>query len=198
VQPARGPGRPRDEATDARILQATLRLMARDGYKRMTLRAIAAEAAVSKATIYLRWRDKADLATAAIEFGPSAESPEPTGHTREDLLAHLRWFRAASARSSATGLVGACLMEEHHTPTLLRLLRERAVRPRWSLLRRILAHATEAGELRAGLDVDAMTDMVFGAYYAQYLRGAEADEELDEHVVDAILGMLGHGAREAR
>ncbi|MCW3002898.1 MAG: hypothetical protein JWQ20_2196 [Conexibacter sp.] len=196
AEPSRGPGRPREEGTDARILDATLRLIARDGYKRMTLRAIAAEAGVSKATIYLRWRDKADLATAAVALGPLTEAPGPTGRTREDLLAHLRWFRAASTRTSATGLVGACLMEEHHTPTLLQLLRERALVPRWTALRRILSTALEQGEVPAGSDVDALTDMAFGAFYAQYLRGADG-EELDVRVVDTLLGLLGHTPQDA-
>jgi AcrR family transcriptional regulator len=181
------PGRPRDKTRDALILDATMRLIARDGYTRMTLRQIAAEAGVSKATIYLRWSDKADLATAAIEHARLAESPAPTGDTRADLLAQLRWFRATQDRIFATGLVGTCLMEEHHTPELLQLLRERAVQPRWKIMRAILQAAVDNGELDPGADLDTLSDLLHGAFYAQYLRGETPADDRDARVVDAVL-----------
>ena len=68
-------GRPRSSAHDGAILAAALHLLSRDGYPGMTLDGVAAEAGVSKATIYLRWRSKADLATAALAH----LLPEPAG-----------------------------------------------------------------------------------------------------------------------
>jgi AcrR family transcriptional regulator len=55
-----------DVEAEARILQAALRLLAEQGYTRMSLDGVAEEAGVSKPTIYRRWSSKADLATAAL------------------------------------------------------------------------------------------------------------------------------------
>ena len=58
-------GRPRSAALDEAILDAALHLLSTEGYARMSMDGVAARAAVSKATIYLRYEGKADLATAA-------------------------------------------------------------------------------------------------------------------------------------
>ena len=62
----RGPGRPRDEATSRAIFDAALQQLERLGYGRMTVESVAVEAGVSRASVYRRFRDKADLVTAAI------------------------------------------------------------------------------------------------------------------------------------
>jgi AcrR family transcriptional regulator len=72
---ARKAGRPRSEDTEKRILEITLRHLARQGYNRMSLDAIAAEAGSSKPTIYRRWSGKAGLATAALRALELAEAP---------------------------------------------------------------------------------------------------------------------------
>ena len=64
---SRGQGRPRDEANDVAILDATERLLGRRGYEAMTVDQVAAEAGVSKPTIYLRYRSKRDLVAAMID-----------------------------------------------------------------------------------------------------------------------------------
>ena len=80
-------GRPRSPEVDAAILDAALRLLAAEGYARMTVDGVAAEAGVSKAAIYLRYRSKADLATAALARLRESGRPEPTGDLRTDLTA---------------------------------------------------------------------------------------------------------------
>ena len=59
-------GSPRDHSIDQAVIQATQRNLAANGYHRMSLEGIAAEAGTTKATLYKRWSSKADLATAAM------------------------------------------------------------------------------------------------------------------------------------
>jgi AcrR family transcriptional regulator len=184
-------GRPRDPDNDAAILGATLRLLSREGYARMSLQSVAKEAAVSKATIHLRWKTKADLATAAMEFASLVDLPPVVGHTRDDLIAQLRWYEVAVEQFSAMGIRGVCLAEESSTPELLRLLRERGAVPRLQNLITILDAARGRREIDADADVEAAARLLYGEYYAEYIPG-QAATDLVERSVDLVLRSLGY------
>src|SRR5881394_2608290 len=115
----RSRGRPRSEAIDERVLEAALAIMARDGYARMSIDAVAAEAGVARPTVYLRHASKAELATAALAAYRQRERPDDTGDTRADLNARLRHFRRGVERPNGMGMLGTVLAEETHTPELL-------------------------------------------------------------------------------
>lgn len=185
-------GRPRSPAVDAAILQAALRLLAAEGYARMSVDRVAAEAGVSKAAIYLRYRGKADLATAALAHMREAGEPAPTGDLRADLLEELRRLRRNAERVAAMPLVGTCLVEEQHTPELLPLFRERTLRPRRARLRRMLDDARARGEIAAGAAPEPAIDLFMGAYQARYLSGEGFPAGWEEGVVEALLHGLGH------
>ena len=66
--PAKRPrGRTRDPAADRAILGASLELLAREGYERLTIEGVAARAGVGKATVYRRWDSKRALLLAAVD-----------------------------------------------------------------------------------------------------------------------------------
>jgi AcrR family transcriptional regulator len=66
-QPRAVPGEPRYPAKRAAIARAALDLFVRDGYERTSVDAIAAEAGVSKRTVYSHYADKERLFLAVIE-----------------------------------------------------------------------------------------------------------------------------------
>ena len=185
-------GRPRSAAVDAAILDAALRLLAVEGYARMTVDGVAAEAGVSKAAIYLRYRGKADLATAALAHLREAGQPAPTGDLRADLVAELRRLRHNAERVSAMPLVGTCLMEEQHTPELLPLFRERTLGPRRARLRELLEGGRARGEVAADADLEPAIDLFMGAYQSRYLSGEPLGDGWEEGIVDTLLRGLGH------
>ena len=84
-------------------------------------------------------------------------------------------------------MIGSGLAEEHTTPELLSLFRERIVEPRRNEVREVLEHARERGELREDADVDAAVNMLVGSYYAHYLAGEPFSHDWPEAVVDAAL-----------
>lgn len=186
-------GRPRSPAVDAAIIDATIHLLSSEGYSRMSMDGIAARAGVSKATIYLRYAGKADLATAALAHLRESGRPERTGDLRADLVAHLRQARRNAERVSVMALIGTCLTEERHTPELLRLFRERILQPRRDLYRRLLDDAGREGTIPPGADVEAVVDLLSGAYQARYLSGEPFPERWEEGVVDAVMDALGPG-----
>jgi AcrR family transcriptional regulator len=180
-------GRPRSPEVNKRILGATMKVMGRSGYAGMSIEEVAAEAGVSRPTIYLRYPGKAELATAALASYRDRGRPAETGDTRADLVARLRHFRRGVERPFGMAMIGSVLAEEHATPELLLLFRERVVEPRRDELREVLEHARGRGELKEGADTEAALNMLVGSYYAQYLAGKPFPNGWPEAVVDTVL-----------
>jgi AcrR family transcriptional regulator len=188
-------GRPRSPEVDGRILHAAMRVMARSGYAGMSIEEVAAEAGVSRPTIYLRFDGKAELATAALASYRHVGRPEETGDTHSDLVARLRHFRRGVERPFGMAMIGSVLAEEHATPELLSLFRERVVEPRREEISGVLEHARKRGELRDNADIEAAVNMLVGSYYAQYLAGDPSSEEWPEAVVRTVLEGLNQRNR---
>ncbi len=188
------PGRPRDPETDEAILEAALRVIATDGYSRMTMDKVAAGAGVSKPTIYLRYGSKEDLATAAVAYLRVEQAPQHDGDLRLNLIEQLRHFRGTYERLSGMSVLGTALVEEHNTPEFMELWRERVSIPYHRLLREILENARRRGEIDAGVDLEMVIDMMLGAYYARYLSGEPFPDDWPQSVVDAVLKSLGRSA----
>ncbi|MFC8275443.1 TetR/AcrR family transcriptional regulator [Streptomyces sp. NPDC057271] len=192
---SRGAGRPRSAEKDAAILRAALELLASQGYTRMSLSQVAEAAQVSKSTIHLRWKTKADLVTAALEAMRMADASPTSGDTRADLVAILTDFAATVERVRGMALIGTCLAEEAHTPDLLALLRERTVLPRRALLREVLEQARARGEIREEADLEAAVSALLGPFYADYMAGRGGRPEWAEQAVDLTLtGLRTPGA----
>jgi AcrR family transcriptional regulator len=183
-------GRPRSEEADRAILEAALTLMARDGYARMSVDAVAAEAGVSKPTLYLRYPSKAALATAALAHVREETAPKRTGDTRADLVALLRHFRAGVERPHGMAMVGTVLAEERHTPELFAEFQMRLVEPRRRMLSSVLVRAQARGELAADADLETAVNALVGSYYAGYLASGRSPRDWPERVVELVLGGL--------
>lgn len=183
-------GRPRSAAKETAILRAALTLLASHGYTRMTLDHVASAAGVSKSTIFLRWKTKADLLTAALEAARMVDAPAPTGDVHTDLVTILEDFATTVERVRGMALIGTCLAEETHTPNLLTLLRERTVLPRRALLHTALEQAREQGQIRPDADLEAAVSTLLGPFYADYLAHSHARPDWASHVVDLVLTAL--------
>jgi AcrR family transcriptional regulator len=180
-------GRPRSEATDRAILEAALALMARKGYARMSVEAVAAEAGVGKPTLYLRYPGKAALATAVLAHLREQTAPRETGETRADLVAQLRHFRQGIERPFGMSMLGTVLAEEHYTPELLAQFREHVVEPRRRMLRSVLEGAQARGELAVDADLEWAVNALVGSFYASYLAGSAIPRDWPQRVVELIL-----------
>ena len=179
-------GRPRNPEVEQRILTAALQHLREFGYSRMSIEAIASEAGVSKPTIYRRWADKADLATAALMLLRVAEPALTKGSSKGQLKSALHNFRKSLLRPYGFSLIGTVLAEEEHTPTLIALFRKRIVDPRRQILTSILTNAKETGEIRAGADLAAAVNMLVGSFYARYLSGEPISTAWVERIVEVV------------
>src|SRR5437588_8764392 len=104
----RRPGARKDPEADRLILETTHRLLREHGYDRLTIDRVAREAGVARTTVYRRYRDKADLVSAAIQTMSDRSKRPNSGDARRDLIAHVEHVR----RNYGMSLAGTLLMEE--------------------------------------------------------------------------------------
>jgi hypothetical protein len=86
--------------------------------------------------------------------------------------------------------LGTVLAEEHETPELLALFRERLVAPRRRELRTVLAAARDRGELRPEANLDVAVSAFVGAFFARYLAGESLGGRFVTSLVDTVLDGL--------
>jgi len=80
-------GRPRDSSRDIAIEKAAIELLREVGYEHVTVESVAHRAQVSKATIYRRWKNKAELITDSVRHYAFCKAPGiDTGSLRGDLI----------------------------------------------------------------------------------------------------------------
>mgnify|MGYP001495213528 CR=1 FL=1 len=183
-------GRPRDAALDEAIILATRERLVRDGYSRMTIGDIAADANVSRPTLYRRWETKFDLVVDALDYGFRKQREMYTldlsrMEPREAFVEAVRRLDPAYFNPHAMVLMGNFAGEADRTPQLLEILREHAVEPRVTLVENVLTELQDRGAVRDDLDKHTIATMCFGSYFAAFYRG-ERRNEIPEAVVAVL------------
>ena len=189
-----GPGRPRSEAADRAILDASVELLASRGLAGLTLEGVAERAGCSKATIYRRWPSKLHLVVESVSRLPPLPEPD-TGDLARDLRALLRGFVAILDTTPLSRVMPTLVGELAHDPELAALLA-----PHWGArrapLRRVLARAVERGDLRPGIDLDLAIDLLIGPLLARLFFSGERlrRRHADAIVAAALEGLTARAA----
>lgn len=185
-----GRGRPRDGATDAAILDAAERSLANRGFEAMTMEQVAATAGVSKPTIYLRYRSKAELVAAMIDrLEPPL--PPPEGRSARDDLVTLIEIEEQWVDRHGLRLVAAVLLEQTDHPELLERFRHHVVVPVRAAFERALRAGIARGELRKGADRGEVIDALTGAYWARAWATGTPSRGWAKRLVDSVVeGLL--------
>jgi AcrR family transcriptional regulator len=183
-------GRPRDDALDEAIILATRNRLVRDGYSQMTIGDIAADAKVTRPTLYRRWKNKFDLVVDALDYGFLKQADMYTLDLsqlapRDALVETVRRLNPAYYNPDAMVLMGNFTGESLRTPELLEILRKHSVDPRLALLKTVLGQLQKSRSVRPDIDVDTIADMCFGSYFAAFYRG-EQSTEIPERVVAVL------------
>jgi len=164
------------EATRDAICQAAEDLLMRDGYARTSIRAVAARAGVSEATVYLAFPNKPALLDATILRAIRHSGSEPLTQIREapalELLPRLSASIAAvmghAARLITIGESAAAIDAD------LRPVRDRALERVRSAMLSIAERLHAEGLLRDGLSGQAAGDAIYAiANPTTYLRLVE-------------------------
>ncbi len=169
--PARSRGRPRSPQIRDAILRAARELMNEAGPAGLTMEAVAERAGVGKPTVYRWWPNRHAVAMAALM--DQAALPKAAVRKRSPLRALEQQLLAVSETlvSRQGRNVTAMIAAADPDTEVAKAFRHHFVLARRSEGKAFLEEAVQAGELRAGLDVEVALDQVYGALFFRVLMG---------------------------
>jgi AcrR family transcriptional regulator len=188
-------GRPRDSRINETILAATVRLIGEHGYHGVSLEAIAAEAGVTRPTIYRRWATKALLAGEALNSArPALAVPADQGSLRGDLLAMI--LDDHRMVQSESGVVLGIAFTARHDPELGAALGRRLDHEYRARFDTLVDRAIARGELVERPDTVSVCLSLDSLILGTLLRRQEPpDVEVLTGFVDTLLLPALHAAR---
>ncbi|MFD7025781.1 TetR/AcrR family transcriptional regulator [Promicromonospora sukumoe] len=173
--PARGPGRPRAQGHDERIVDAAVELL--DRGEEITVSRVVELSGVSRAAIYRRWPSMTDLVATALDRGRAPHTIPLDGDLLQNVL---------DAYTTAPATTRETYSEERFRLRMRLAMTDRKLAQaywRSHVSRRrggmvaVLRAGIERGVLRPDLDVDACIDLVNGVFYYQFVvRGVTLDD----------------------
>ena len=186
----------RNEHSRRSILSAAIAVTGELGYDRASVEAIARRAGVGKQTIYRWWPSKGAVLLEALvgRIAAVVELPFPdTGDIVEDMRANMMAITQLLAtddnvRTAYQGLIAAAQSD----PALSDAHLEQLTNPPSVICHQRLSEAQDRGELRAGADIQAIIDTLWGALYYRLLLHTRP-LELDQ--IDAALDIVVNGLR---
>jgi TetR/AcrR family transcriptional regulator, mexJK operon transcriptional repressor len=199
------PGRPKDLAKGAAILEAAKRMFTVHGYERTSMDQIASEAGVSKLTVYSHFGDKEALFAAAVKSHCETQLPdalfEPSPETplRERLQEIARaFFAMVSSPEAIAGHRIMCTPQITSSP-LPALFWKAGPQRTQAVFASLLQRRVEAGELEIP-DVQMASSQFFallkGEVHAQMVFGCCGEARpVEDHLnacVDMFLRAYGH------
>lgn len=197
LQPS-GPGRPKDPAKRLAILEAAKTLFLRHGYDGSSMDAIAAEAGVSKLTVYSHFTDKETLFSAAVKAKCEEQLPEllfelPTDVPLETLLLNIaRGFLALVNSCESVELHRMMISLASQDPKLSLMFYQAGPQRVLEEMETLLRKASQRGLLRID-DPPQAADQFFclvkgGAHFRLLIGCGEPlqGEAAERHVRDAV------------
>jgi AcrR family transcriptional regulator len=187
----RAPGRPRSEEARLAILGAAVALVAAGGSAVATMDAIARRAGVSKQTVYRWWSSPAEVLLEALNEGAAHIAPlEETGDIRRDLRIFMR-RSVLGAREPVRHLLAALMAEAQRDPEFGESFRAGFLATRRGVMRELLEHAVERGEIASELDLDFLVELFFAALWYRLLAASgPLDRRFADDLADTLLTIV--------
>ena len=180
-------GRPRSQAREEEILEAALESLVAEGYDAMTIEGIATRVGAGKATVYRRWRNKAELVADAIRRHPGLDVPlVDTGDVRADLRTFLRAMVDAF-RGIDGALMSTFTAERIRHPELAAEFDRQFVENRRAHLRRIVQGGVDRAELPATTDVELLAGVGPALLMQELVYGRKFGPDLADRIVEQFL-----------
>ncbi|HEV8064271.1 MAG TPA: TetR/AcrR family transcriptional regulator [Acidimicrobiales bacterium] len=183
-------GRPRDPRVDELVLEATRLLLVKVGYRRLAIDAVARQAGVSRTTVRLRWKSKAELVFDAVAPDPRILEVPDTGSLEGDIRGCVEntvtLFKPAPMRAAFQGL----LDDVRNHPDVRLALWARIYRPSIDGFTALVERATARGEVTQHIDPDVLFDLIAGsALYRLTVSGADPKAMTDQLVAVLTAGL---------
>lgn len=195
-QGIRKPGRPRSAQAHKAIIDATLELLAEEGYQGLSIEEVAARAGVGKTTIYRRWPSKEELVMEALRHVQIDVPVIYTGNFRNDLAALLT-TTYQEFMAHPYPLLGKLLLKfigEYLTnPEIFQDAFTQLIFPRFQRFFHMVEQAQTREEIRGDIDPQLVLGLVAGSLYFRWimrtLMPASSTSPVDwiEQAIDAIM-----------
>ena len=180
-----------DGSSDTRslILEVTYELLEQMGYAAVTTDHIAAEARVSKATIYRLWRTKQALVVDAAKQHLSKVDAPDLGSFRAEVhwvLEHrMRDYRDPKTLRLVAELVGVAVGDPQ-----FRELFDAWVAMLSASLEEVIGRGIERGDVRSDVDTAALSTLIAGIV----ARTVVAQQPFDEQTMTPIVSLVARAA----
>ncbi len=189
ASPAETGTRPRVEGErEQEILDATLEVLAENGYDRLTMDAVATRAKASKATLYRRWNGKAELVIEALitHKGPAPAAPD-TGTLRGDLL-EIFCGMGGLTDPHQLAILGSVITAIGRDAEFAEAFRRDFIAPKKAMSTTIFRRAQERGEVRDDLDLELFSAALPGiVLHRAFMLGDAPTQELIAKIVDQLI-----------
>jgi AcrR family transcriptional regulator len=163
-------GRPRSSASHDAILNASLTLLKKKGYRSVTIEGIASEAAVGKQTIYRWWKSKAEVILEAFARHTASQVIAPdSGALKTDLQFFLEQAFDLLTREYGEivrGLMSEAIVDQDFA----KAMRDIFIDSRRNALKEILLKGIERGELASNLEIEFVIDLIYGPMWYRLLN----------------------------
>jgi AcrR family transcriptional regulator len=167
------------------ILGVTLSLLERLGYSAVTTDLIAAEAQVSKTTIYRHWRTKQQVVVDAMRRRlPNLDVPElgsAEAEVRWILEHRLEDYRNPGTLRLVGGLVGAAVSDHRLKPIF-----DEWVENLSRAIRQVIQRGMARGDVRPDLDIFALETLIAGVVS----RTVILQKSFTQPTIDEIVGLI--------
>jgi AcrR family transcriptional regulator len=182
-------GRPRDESIDTQVVAAVLQVLKTRGYRAVTIAGIARRVKTARTSLYRRWPSKRHLVAYAVVSEMGASPAADTGALHGDLEAATRTLLRAFAGPLGQALPGL-VSDMAQDPELAATIRKEVLAARRKSMRDAFERAAARGEIRTGLEIELLLDMLTGPFYYRALFGhAPITAHMTREVVKYIAGI---------
>lgn len=196
-----GPGRPKDPAKRRAILDAAKTLFLSHGYANTSMDAVAAEAGVSKLTVYSHFNDKETLFSSAVMAKCEEQLPPlffelPAGIPVENVLLNIaRGFHQLTNSDESVNLHRLMMALGTQDPKLSQIFFEAGPERMVQGMERLLKRIDETGALSIDLPRNAAEHFFCllkgaGNFRLLYCCGEPLSEEASESHVQEVVGLF--------
>jgi AcrR family transcriptional regulator len=177
--------RHRGELRESEILDAACQVLCELGYDRLTTEAVAARAKASKATLYRRWANKAELVVEAVAARKCPPPTPDTGSLRGDLLT----MCSAALPSDVDARLASGLMTAiGRHPELAAMFKDTLKDPILSTFDEVFTRARARGEIAPERDLEMLGLTAFSLVFTEMLMtNRPVDQEFITRVMTAVV-----------
>ncbi|WP_241488006.1 TetR/AcrR family transcriptional regulator [Leucobacter japonicus] len=190
--------RTRSETARRSVLASTRAALAADGYAALTIEGLAAEAGVSKQTIYRWWPSKAAILAEALldeaapdfvhgAFGAALPVDDSAGDLAEQLATWLRTSAEHLATPEGLGVARALIAVTATDPEVGAALNARLAAPIRDWVGERLAQATAHSAVRDDVDAILLADHLIAMTSYAALTGLPLDTARVRDTVDLVM-----------